>query len=92
MKVKIRFFAGFRELLGNEVIAEPASGTTLLGLIQQVAGNNKAGYDAIFDDKGNFREFVILMRNTKRIDPKVAANILVTDGDDIAVFPPVAGG
>ena len=92
MKVKIRFFVGFRELLGNEIIAEPSDGTTLLGLIHEVAGKKKAGYDAIFDDKGNFREFVILMRNTKRTDTKDAANILVRDGDDIAVFPPVAGG
>ena len=92
MKVKIRFFAGFRELLGSEVIAEPAAGTTLLGLIHEVAGRKKAGYDAIFDDKGNFREFVILMRNGRRLDTAAASSTPVTDGDDIAVFPPVAGG
>ena len=92
MSVKIRFFARFRELLGTEAIVEPAPGTSLSRLVRQVAGKNSEGYSAIFDEKGNFREFVIVMRNAKRVDTAGAAEIPVADGDDIAVFPPVAGG
>lgn len=92
MSVKIRFFARFRELLGIAVLATPAPGTTLTGLIKEVAGKNKEGYDAIFDEHGAFREFVILTRNTKRVDTADAEKILVADGDEVAVFPPVAGG
>ena len=92
MTVKIRFFARFRELLGTDVLATPAPGMTLSGLVKEVAGENKEGYDAIFDEQGAFREFVILMRNTKRVDTADAEKILVTDGDEVAVFPPVAGG
>ena len=92
MKVKVRFFARFRELIGNEITAEVAEGTTLPDLVKQVAGKNREGYDAIFDESGRFREFVILMRNARRVDIEDAARQIVTDGDDIAVFPPVAGG
>ena len=92
MKVKVRFFARFRELIGNEITAEVAEGTTLPDLVKQVAGKNREGYDAIFDESGRFREFVILMRNARRVDIEDAAGQIVTDGDDIAVFPPVAGG
>jgi molybdopterin synthase sulfur carrier subunit len=92
MKVKIRFFARFRELLGTEVFAEPVSGTVVAKLIKDVASKNKLGYDAIFNEHGAFREFVILMRNGKRLEPSDAERTLVADGDDIAVFPPVAGG
>jgi molybdopterin synthase sulfur carrier subunit len=92
MKVKVRFFARFRELLGTEIIAEVADRTTLPELIQQVAHKNTEGYDAIFDEHGHFREYVILMRNARRIDTADAARSIVADGDDIAVFPPVAGG
>jgi len=92
MKVKVRFFARFRELLGTDVITEPAPGTSLADLIRQIAEKKREGYDAIFDKQGKFREFVIVMRNAKRVDAGVADTILIEDGDDIAVFPPVAGG
>lgn len=92
MKVKIRFFAQFRELLGTDIIAELSSVTVLTDLIKTVASKNKDGYDAVFNEQGAFREFVILLRNGKRIDIADAAKTPVADGDEIAVFPPVAGG
>ena len=92
MKVRVRFFARFRELLGPEAVAEPAPGTTLAGLIRESARKNREGYDAIFDGEGRFREFVILMQNGKRIEAADAEKTAVADGDEIAVFPPVSGG
>ncbi len=91
MTVKIRFFARFRELLGTDIPAE-AAGATLLSVVREAARKNAEGYDAIFDDNGNFREFVIVMRNGKRIEHNDAATVIPADGDEIAVFPPVAGG
>jgi sulfur-carrier protein len=92
MKVKVRFFARFRELLGTDIFVEPRAGTTFAALVSEVARKNKEGYDAIFDEQGAFREFVILMRNGKRVEIPDATTIAVADGDEIAVFPPVAGG
>ncbi len=92
MKVRVRFFARFRELLGNEIVAEVAEGTTIPDLIHQIALENREGHNAIFDEHGHFREYVILMRNARRVDITDAAMQIVADGDDIAVFPPVAGG
>ncbi|MFA4861241.1 MoaD/ThiS family protein [Methanoregula sp.] len=92
MTVKLRFFARFRELLGTDLITNPNTGTTLLALVKEIAGTKKEGYDAIFDEHGMFREFVIVMRNGKRVELADAATVLVADGDEIAVFPPVAGG
>jgi molybdopterin synthase sulfur carrier subunit len=92
MKVRIRFFARFRELLGPEAVAEPAPRTSLAGLVRDVARKSREGYEAIFDDRGNFREFVILMQNGKRVEAADAEELRVADGDEIAVFPPVSGG
>jgi molybdopterin synthase sulfur carrier subunit len=92
MKVRIRFFARFRELLGAEVVAEPAPGTDLAAAVREVARRNGEGYDAIFDERGSFREHVILMRNGKRVEAADAERTLVAEGDEIAVFPPVSGG
>ena len=92
MKVRIRFFARFRELLGAEVIAGPAPGTTFTTLVREVARANSEGYAAIFDEQGAFRGHVILMRNGKRVEAADADRTLLSDGDEIAVFPPVSGG
>jgi molybdopterin synthase sulfur carrier subunit len=92
MTVKVRFFARFRELLGTDIPAQPAAGTVLRDLVREIARKNNEGYAAIFDEQGNFREFVIVMRNGKRVEIPDAATTAVADGDEIAVFPPVAGG
>jgi molybdopterin synthase sulfur carrier subunit len=92
MTVKIRFFARFRELLGTDIMTDVAEGTMFTSLIITIAKKNPEGYTALFDEKGAFREFVILMKNGRRIDIADAAKTPVTDGDEIAVFPPVAGG
>lgn len=90
--VKIRFFAQFRELLGSDIITEVPAGTMFSSLITSVAKKNPEGYAAIFDKNGAFHEFVILMKNGKRIDIADADKTVIADGDEIAVFPPVAGG
>lgn len=92
MKVKVRFFARFRELLGTDIIAEPANGTSIGSLVSGIARKNPEGYDAIFDEHGTFREFVIVMQNGKRIETADAGTVMIADGDEIAIFPPVAGG
>ncbi|MDD1663807.1 MAG: MoaD family protein [Methanomicrobiales archaeon] len=92
MKVRVRFFARFRELLGTDIVAEPPAGTTFAGLVREIARRNGEGYQAIFYEHGAFREFVILMQNGKRIEAADAGKTMIADGDEIAVFPPVSGG
>ena len=92
MTVKVRFFARFRELLGTDILIEMSNTTTVADLVKEIARKKNDGYEAIFDGKGNFHEFVIVMRNGKRLEPAETATVRVTDGDEIAVFPPVAGG
>ena len=92
MKVRIRFFARFRELLGTDIIAEPPSGTTFGGLVREATRGNGEGFLAIFAENGAFRAHVILMRTGKRVAPADAERAPVADGDGIAVFPPVSGG
>jgi molybdopterin synthase sulfur carrier subunit len=92
MTIKVRFFARFRELLGTDIIVTSQEGTHLLTVVKKIAEKSQDGYDAIFDAKGNFREFVIVMQNGKRVETATAGSVPVTDGDEIAVFPPVAGG
>jgi len=92
MTARVRFFARFRELLGTDINVTVREGTHLLTVVKGIAEKNKDGYDAIFDASGAFREFVIIMQNGRRIDTAAAGTVPVADGDEIAIFPPVAGG
>jgi molybdopterin synthase sulfur carrier subunit len=92
MTVKVRFFARFREILGTDIPVSVKGGMSVGDLIRGVARTNQEGYDALFDGEGKFREFVILMKNGKRIERSDAESTVVADNDEIAVFPPVAGG
>jgi sulfur-carrier protein len=92
MNVTIRFFALFGELFGKQMTVNGEDGTSVYGLIHAVAKKNDEGYTAIFNESGMFREFVIVMRNGRRISHDDARAILLEEGDEIAVFPPVAGG
>lgn len=91
VKVTVRFFARFGELLGNTQEIEAREGISVADLVKEAASGNKASA-TIFDEEGAFRDFVIVMRNKKRIRSQDAGSIPVGEGDEIAVFPPVAGG
>jgi molybdopterin synthase sulfur carrier subunit len=92
MSIRIRFFARFGELLGTDIDIEEEKDLTLESLVKNVAGKNQQAYDLIFDELGKFRDIVILMQNGKRINNADAKKTILESGDDIAVFPPVAGG
>ncbi len=92
MKVTIKFFARFRERLGSEIVFEASEGIRLGDLVRQVAMRDKEGYEAIFDAKGLFRTYVIITANGRRMGREEAELSPVTEGDVIAIFPPVAGG
>jgi molybdopterin synthase sulfur carrier subunit len=92
MKVRVRFFAQFRELFGGDAMLDLPEETSVLGAVRQLALQAEEGKKALFEESGELREYIVLMRNGKRIETDEAGEILLGDGDEIAVFPPVAGG
>ncbi len=69
----------------------PPAGATVADVVRAVAGTGGAEDSAIGPD-GALRDYVILMRNGVRIEHDEAEATPVEDGDELAVFPPVAGG
>lgn len=85
-------FAGFREILGKERVICLFEGATVRDLLEELAAARPAFKDAAFDDTGTLRDYVLLMVNKKRIDPTKELSRPLQDGDELAIFPPLAGG
>lgn len=92
MEVKIRFFAKFGEIFGREHLIEVSEEARIIDAIRTVTSRKQDNETVIFDENGQFRSFVIVMKNKARVQHQDTLTMTVSDGDEIVVFPPVAGG
>ena len=91
MRIRVRAFASFREILGRDTEVELKEGSTVRDLLEALASSSPKLKVAAFDDSGNLLDYVLLMINRKRID-RFCLDAELKDGDEVAIFPPVAGG
>ncbi|MCQ8902664.1 MAG: MoaD/ThiS family protein [Methanothrix sp.] len=92
MKINIRAFAGFREILGREISLEIEEGSNVSDLIERLCRIKPGFRDAVFSETGELRDYVIIMLNRRRLDMPEDLNSPLSDNDEVAIFPPVAGG
>jgi molybdopterin synthase sulfur carrier subunit len=92
MIVHVRAFASFRDILGMDLSVDLNDGSTIKDLLDNLSASRQRLRSAVFDDSDNVREYVILMKNRKKIDPLSGLKTELTEGDEVAILPPVAGG
>ncbi len=92
MKVKVKGLASFKDILGSDLSLEVESGSTIEDVLQKLSSDNRRFRETAFDESGRFRDFVKLMKNKKIIESSNAEQIELAEGDELAIFPPVAGG
>jgi len=81
MKIKVRLYASFREIVGaKDQDIEIADDTTVQMLLED--------YIKRFPQIGRFREHVILSVNKEYGHPQRK----LKDGDEVSFLPPVSGG
>lgn len=92
MIVKVRAFANFREIIGKEIGIELDSRKNVKDLLEVLCASHDQLYDMIFDESGKLRDDVILMKNRQNIESFDGIMTKIEKDDEIAIFPPVAGG
>jgi sulfur-carrier protein len=83
MKVNIRYFASIREALGSSESIELADGTTLAALRDQLIASSAAHASAL----ARGRALRCALNQTLCAESQV-----ITEGAEVAFFPPVTGG
>lgn len=81
MKIKVKLFAAFRDIVGaKEEELDVPEGATVQTLLEE--------YIRRFPQMSRFREHVILSVNKEYGAPSK----LLRDGDEVSFLPPVSGG
>ena len=92
INVKIKLYATFRDKYGLKEFEVQSDGTVknIIKNAGKTLGENFI--DEIYDSKKeNFREDRIITINGRNVRD-IKGDIVLKDGDEIAIFPPIAGG
>jgi molybdopterin synthase sulfur carrier subunit len=92
MIVRIRAFANFREILGKDLSVEVKDGSTVKELLDDLISSRQRLKSAIFNESGEVKDYVILMKNRKNIESLKGLATELSEGDEVAILPPVSGG
>jgi sulfur-carrier protein len=92
MKVHVKAFATFREVMDNQVEMEFTGGATILTLLTDLTGRYGGLGELMFATPDTLRDFVNILKNGRNIHFLSGLNTPLEDGDVIALFPPIAGG
>jgi len=92
MKIKVKFFATFREIFGGEVKEiELDNGSNVQELLSLLCDSRRCSQE-MFDGSGNIKRYVKILKNGRQIQFLDGLHTARGDGDGVGMFPPVGGG
>jgi len=92
MKVRVRFFATFRELFGGgEKEVELEDGSTIQELLNLLC-DSRQRRRGMSDRSDKLRPYIKILKNGRSIQFLGGIHTELDDGDVVAIFPPVGGG
>jgi molybdopterin synthase sulfur carrier subunit len=91
VNVKVKVFAGYREITKNKEVDIQVNGRTVKEAVDSLIATYPGLGPLIKDEKG-IRPYVNVLLNGKVVDKEGGLVADVKNGDILSVFPPVAGG
>ena len=91
MNIIIRAFARYREDFGERTELTLEGSCTLPAALTELVAI-KGHPETLFDEDGAVKDFVLVMVNGERLAPENRTTRLLSDGDEIIIYPPVSGG
>ena len=87
--VKVRLFANIREIMGERELF--LDSTTVNGVLDTLTAMNPDLRDVLFED-GALRPYITVLLNGRNINEIDGVQSILSEGDEVAIFPPVSGG
>ena len=92
MKVTVKTFATLRRFMEKESQVDIEPGTTTGDLLLMLAAAHPGLKTELFDETGELREFVNVLKNGRNIYFLDKLGTVLEEDDLIAIFPPSGGG
>jgi molybdopterin synthase sulfur carrier subunit len=87
--IKVRLFANIREIMGERELF--LDSTTVSGVLDLLASIKPDLWDVLFED-GSLRPYITVLLNGRNITEIDGVMSALSEGDEVAIFPPVSGG
>lgn len=92
MRLELRFFATFREAVGQKTIHREFADGSSVGEVLATLEGEFADLEGQLLADGEIAEHLSVLRNGREVYHLEGPDTPLSDGDTLSVFPPVAGG
>lgn len=89
MKLHLKFFATYREAVGDKTVDREVEEGTSVG---DVLADLEAEYGIDLLEDGDVRPQINVLRNGRDITHQAGIDTVLQSDDTLSIFPPVAGG
>ncbi len=92
MELELRFFATFREAVGQKELRREFDDDVTVGDVLETLEAEYDGLDGQLLENGAVRPQLNVLRNGRNVVHDEGVETVLAKGDTLSVFPPVAGG